>query len=244
MNHGQSSYTPTKQKHLSGILNTNAHAWNPLTNDKPRWAHPEVIMIDCTSGNGHDEHGEPGSPLIINGWAKQSYGTNFRQLCCERTAQSFARLWHEDMSQADVVQGSYQDIAPRWLEQLNITRPALGFIYCDPNGAKDLIDGLQFFRWITRDKRFQRLDFIFHWSMNAYNRNAGVGNAWAQEPILQVVNELSSLKRYAYMREPLDKWQWVFMQVINTDKVRPVWKNERILPIAEWFYEYSERFAV
>lgn len=242
--HGQSDYTPTKQRHLRGILDTCAYAWNPLVNGKPQWAHPDVVIIDCTSGNGHDERGEPGSPLIINDWAREKYGTGFRQLCCERVPQSYARLWHEDLLQADVVRGSYQEEGLRWLEQLNIRRTALGFIYCDPNGAKDLVDGLQFFRQVAQDRRFQRLDFIFHWSMNAYSRNAGVGNTWAQEPVLNVVKELASLKRHAYMREPLDKWQWVFMQIINTDKVRPVWKNERILPIAEWFFEYSERFAV
>lgn len=242
--HGQSGYTPTKQRHLTGLLDTCAHAWNPSTNGKPRWAHSEVIIIDCTSGNGHDEQGEPGSPLIINEWAQKTYRGNFRQLCCERVPQSFARLWHTDLPQAEVVRGSYQDEAPKWLAQLGITRPALGFIYCDPNGAKDLIDGLQFFRWVMQHRYFRTLDFIFHWSMNAYNRNAGVGNTWAQAPVLDVVNELASLKQNTYMREPLDKWQWVFMQGINTDKVRPVWKSERIMPYREWRTQYAERFAV
>lgn len=242
--HGQSEYTPTKQRHLNGILNTCTHAWNPLTNGKPSWANSEGIFIDMTAGNGYNEQGEPGSPLIINEWATRNYGANFRQLCCERVPTSYAKLWHIDMPQAEVIRGSYQDVVPAWLESLNITRPALGFVYCDPNGAKDLIDGLPFFKWMMQDRRFRSLDFIFHWSMNAYSRNAGVGNAWAQTPVLDVVGELASLKRYAYMREPMDKWQWVFMQVLNTDKVRPVWKSERILAYADWQAQYSERFAV
>jgi hypothetical protein len=241
--HGQSGYTPTKQKHLSGLLNACTHAWNPQTNGKPAWAHPEVIIIDCTSGNGHNEQGEPGSPLIINEWAARNYGAHFKQLCCERMPSSFAKLWHIDMPQTDVIRGSYQEVAPQWLDDLKVTRPVLGFVYCDPNGAKDLIEGLPFFRWIMQDRRFCRLDFIFHWSMNAYNRNAGVGNVWAQTPVLDVVGELASLKRYAYMREPVDKWQWVFMQVINTDKVRPIWKSERIVSYTDWKTQYGGRFA-
>lgn len=241
---GQSEYTPTKQKHLSGILKTCEYAWNPLINEKPRWFHDEAVFVDCTSGNGRTEEGEPGSPLIINEWATStSYRGNFRQLCCERVPTSYARLWHEDLHRADVVRGSYQEVIPKWLEELHIQKPVLGFIYCDPNGAKDLVEGLEFFRWLTQRKCFARLDLIFHWSMTAYSRNAGKGNEWAQTPILDVVKELANLKRFAYMREPLEKWQWVFMHVISTDKVKPVWKSERILPYAEWLAEYAERFA-
>ena len=241
--HGQSKYTPTKQRHLSGLLSTSQHAWNPLVNGKSTWAHNHVIVIDCTAGNGYDSQGQPGSPIIINQWARQSYGANFKQLCCEQLPTSFAKLWHIDMPGTEVLRGTYQELSPKWLEELKVTKPVLGFVYCDPNGAQDLVEGLDFFRWLVSDRRFNRLDLIFHWSMAAYSRNNGRGNAWAQTPILDVVDELASLKRYVYMREPMDKWQWVFMQMMNTDKVRPVWKSERIMAYADWKVQFAERFT-
>jgi len=241
--HGQSNYTHTKQEHLSGLLNICTHAWNPLVNGKPTWAHPEVVIIDCTSGNGHTEQGDEGSPLLINAWAQRSYGFGFRQLCCERTPTSFVKLTQNNLSQTDIMLGSYQELVPIWLESLDLKRPALGFVYCDPNGAKDLIEGIDLFAWLARQPRFQCLDFIFHWSMNAYSRNAGVGNEWAQTPLLDVVHRLAMMKRHAYMREPLDKWQWVFMQILNTSKVRPIWPNERVLAYADWCRQFAERFT-
>lgn len=242
--HGQSEYTDNKQKHLLGILTANAYGCDPRRNGKVDWAHQEVICIDCTSGNGRSEDGKAGSPLIINEWAVKYYGDNFRQLCCERVPTSYVRLRQEPLARTDVILGDYQRIVPQWLDALDLKRPALGFIYCDPNGAKDLIDGLDFFRWLTQQRNFQYLDLIFHWSMNAYSRNAGVGNGWAQNPILRVVDDLANLKPYTFMREPLSKWQWVFMQVIKTSKVKPAWKSERILPYSEWLFEYSDRFQL
>lgn len=243
--HGQSAYTQTKQKHLKGLLNACKFAWNPLVNGKPGWAHPEVVMIDCTSGTGHAADDEPGSPLIINEWAQKIYGDNFRQLCCERTPTSYVKLAKNNLPHANIMLGPYEDIAPLWLDTLGIAkdRNALGFIYCDPNGAKDLVDGLQFFKSLRTDRRFQRLDFIFHWSITAYNRNAGAGSTWADASVLSVLDELVGLKRHAYMREPLDKWQWVFMHLLDTDKVQTVWKNERIMPYSEWRNQFGERFV-
>lgn len=243
MSHGQSEYTPTKQKHLIGLLTTNRYAWNPTVNRKPEWANREIIAIDCTSGTGHTADGESGSPVLINQWARESYGEGFRQLCCEANPQSYVKLRQNDLPNADIQLGKYQDIAPAWLESLGVRKPALGFIYVDPNGAKDLIEGIDFFRWLITHPYFSRLDLIFHWSMNAYSRNAGNGTPWAQTPLLNVVQELARLKRYTFMREPLEKWQWVFMQVLSTDKVSPVWKSERIMSYRQWMDEYAHRFT-
>lgn len=241
MTQGESDYTPTKQKHLTGLLGTCTWAWNPTVNGKRDWAHGEVIIIDCTAGSGRDSDGNPGSPLIVNEWAKSSYGTAFRHLCCEQQPSSFSKLWHEPMVNAEVVRGKYQEVAPQWMEGLKLTRPALGFIYCDPNGAQDLVEGIDFFTWASRHRMFKSLDFIFHWSPNAYKRNAGRGYAWAQRPLQEVVQHLARIKQHAYMRAPMDKWQWVFMHCINTEKVKPVWKSEQIVPYAEWRDTYAEK---
>lgn len=243
MSHGQSEYTPTKQKHLIGMLDLCSHAYNPGVNGKARWANPDVIVIDGTSGTGHTATGELGSPLLINQWASKNYRGNFRQLCCEANPQSYVRLRQNTLANADIQLGKYQELAPAWLESLDLQKPALGFVYIDPNGAKDLIEGIDFFRWLVQHPRFSRIDLIFHWSMNAYSRNAGSGTDWAQAPLLKVVDELAYLKRYAFMREPLEKWQWVFMQLMNTDKVSHIWKSEQIVSYPEWKDKYASRFA-
>ncbi len=172
------------------------------------------------------------------------YDDKFRQLCCEQNPQSYVKLNQNTLSQTEIKLGKYQEVAPIWLDSLNIAKkyPALGFVYCDPNGAKDLIEGIQFFKQLTQDPRFRCLDFIFHWSMAGYSRNKGKGNSWAQEPIMEVVDGLVSLKKFAFMREPLDKHQWVFMHMMNTDKVNPVWKTEHVMKYADWLNQYSHKF--
>ena len=237
---GQSDYTPTKQKHLVGILNTCTSAWNPTINEKPGWAHQEVIMIDCTAGSGRNrENNEAGSPILINEWATASYGMAFRQLCCEQRPNGVKDLSLEPMTNADILCGRYQDVAPQWMKSLKLTKPALGFIYCDPNGAQDLVEGLKFFAWAANHPRFKYLDFIFHWSFTAYKRNEK-RYEWSRFSLREVVDYIATIKRRAFVRQPINQWQWVFMHCINTRELKGEWESERIFEYSEWKSTYGE----
>lgn len=233
---GQSEYTPTKQNHLRGLLKIGSRGWNPV--DKP-WAHDTTLIVDCTAGSGHSDEGEDGSPLIINRFfAGQNHP--FRQLCCEQTPSSFGKLTLNDLVNTDLIPGRYQDSAWEWLEQQDVAKPALGFLYCDPNGAKDLLEGRDLFQRVSRDPRFARLDLIFHWSLTAYMRNFGANVTWANDQLANIINNLRQFKRYAIMREPVSKHQWVVMYLHNSDKINGTWRSEGFLPADEWIGRYLQ----
>lgn len=235
MNHGQSDYTPIKQNHLRGILKIGTKGWNPQY--KP-WAHDTALVIDCTSGNGHAETGEDGSPVIINNhFANVTYP--YRQLCCEQVPTSFVRLQQAGLN-ADLHLGRYQDGIMGWLDAQNVRmdKPALGFVYCDPNGVKDLLEGYAMFQGLNLDKRYSRLDFVFHWSLTAYQRSFGANITWANDELSDIIRQILTLKQYAIIREPADKHRWVIMYLFNTDKVDGVWRSQGFLPADEWTDKY------
>lgn len=229
--HGQSDYTPLKQKHVINILESCREGLKPKN-----WTHKDVLFVDCTAGGGYSQDGSEGSPLLINGFARKNYNESFRHLCCENDYLTFLTLKrHESkLKNATLEYGDYCDIVPSWLSQQNVRDPAMGIVYCDANGAKDLLRGMNVFRAISADRRFCRMDFLFHWSMTAYNRNHGAGYTWARKELIEVTDELVSLKKFAFMRQPVDRWQWAIMHLINTDKVSSESKKERILPYSVW----------
>ena len=236
---GESLYTLTKQKHLAGILQSSRHAWNPRTNGKHAWAWPEVVFIDCTAGRGHDSDGNLGSPLIIHAWAMDTfsaYGIPFHFLCCESIPQTYVSLSHTNLSYATLRHGKYEDMVLPWLESLQVPRSkqVMGFLYCDPNGSKDLVYGVPLFRQILNDRRYARLDFIFHWSLTSHKRNFAAGNIWASEDELSLFDTLASLKKTTTVRVPIGQWQWVMMHCRNTDKVSGTWQKERFMSAAAW----------
>lgn len=229
--HGQSEYTATKQKHVMGILETCKHGLKPKD-----WTHENVLFIDCTAGSGYTEEGDEGSPLIINRFAVENYRLNFRHLCCEKDPDIYSQLSRHTnkLYNASVLCGDYANIIPGWLTGLNISRPAMGIVYCDANGAKDLVCGIDIFRRMAESRLFRCVDFLFHWSLTAYNRNRGAGYSWADEHILKVMDNLVALKKHAYMRLPMAKHRWVIMHLLNTDKVNLTWRSEKIVPYQEW----------
>lgn len=229
--HGQSEYTPTKQKHLQGILEIGKHGWNPKW-----WTHKELIIIDCTSGNGKTEEGNDGSPIIINRFFTESKYP-FRQLCCEREPSSFTNLQQTGIN-ADLRLGQYQEIVPEWLQSLQLTKPALGFLYCDPNGAKDLLAGYEMFQELASTKLYERMDFLFHWSLTAYQRNFGAGIDWANKDLSRIICCLRKLKKHAVIREPVGKQRWVIMYMLNTDKIDGQWRNEGFFSADKWIEKY------
>jgi len=234
---GQSDYTPLKQKHISGILRTCQYGLNPK-----EWSHDDVLFVDCTAGSGYTEDGQEGSPLIVNGFARTSYVEKFKHLCCEIDKKDFQKLKNHagKLKNATIEQGDYRDIAPAWLDAQNNKKPALGIIYCDPNGARDLLHGVDMFKSIAADRRFSGMDFLFHFSLHAYKRNHEAGTIWADKDIIAVTDELASFKKYAYLRLPTGRWQWVIMHLLNTDKVKPEWKTEKVIAYEQWKAEQAK----
>jgi hypothetical protein len=187
---------------------------------------------------GHASTGEPGSPYILHQFGMRHLHGQFRLLCCEHNGISARRLLacQDELPRAEIQHGRYQDLILPWLDTLDIPRTQLplGLVYCDPNGAKDLKEGYDIFHTLAWSRRWRRLDFLFHFSLTAYKRSAGVGLAWADTDVSSMVDTLAALKTYTYMRELRTPWQWVLMHGLNTAKVTPVWKKEGITRYADW----------
>ena len=227
--HGQSEYTQIKQKHLRGILKIGRYGWSPKS-----WTHTESIIIDCTSGNGKTEKGDDGSPIIINRFFTESKYP-FRQLCCEQNSSSFAKLQQTEIN-ADFRLGKYQDTVIEWLNNLQISKKAMGFLYCDPNGAKDLLDGYDLFQELANTELYKCMDFVFHWSLTAYQRNFGAGIN--KEELSLILERLLTLKKRAVIRKPAGKHRWVIMYMLNTSEIDAKWSKEGFLPANEWIEKY------
>lgn len=234
--HGQSEYTSTKQDHLSGILSYCRNAWN-LSN-KAEWAHDELIVVDCTSGAGYDEQGHRGSPLIFYDYLKQTNYGKFRLLCCEVDSKRAGKLTNTVLGsdpRVTIANDQFQNVIADWLAGIPLQKRShklLGWVYCDPNGAKDLIGNFDVFNKISY--HWERLDFIFHFSLTAYNRNRGVGADWASAEVVEQCDRLRYLKKYGKARLPRGKWNWVLFHLLNTDKVDGRWDGEEIMPYEEW----------
>ena len=233
--HGQSDYTPTKQEHLRGILTYCSMAWN--LRNKP-WAHDELVVIDCTAGAGHDEQGNPGSPLIFHDYLSRMNDGRFRLLCCEADTKRADKLRQTTLgsdARVTIANTPFQDTIESWLNGLRLHKrrsKVLGWVYCDPNGAQGLIGNYDVFNRLSVEWR--ALDFVFHFSLTAYNRNRGVGAEWAQDDVIDQCDRLRSLKGYAKARLPKDKWRWVMFHLLNTPRIDGRWNGEDIYEYDTW----------
>lgn len=242
--HGQSEYTQEKQRHLQMFLDGCTNGWRTLLMRNPCAG---LVIIDCTSGSGHTDDREIGSPILLRRHFLQhlgaQYGTRIHQLCCEDNRRNFKTLQAIDELQGVTIQlGNYRDLVLPWLDALPC-EPLFGLMYCDPNGIKPALDGIPLFRQLQAGARTQRIDLAFNFSLNAYKRHKGVVNSlyhglppgWLDTSLIDHMDSLASLKRYNYIRcESGHLHEWVMMYGMNTPEVRLTRRTARIIPYSEW----------
>jgi hypothetical protein len=244
--HGQSDYTPIKQRHLQMFLDSSTNGWRTLRDKRVDWQKPSyLVAIDCTAGSGHSDDGEVGSPIIINKHFNNTIGGEFRQLCCEEEKSEYLKLSKIPLVNCDVVHGSYQEMIFEWLKHIEWSGRFHGLLYCDPNGIKDAIDGTEVFRCLAQSDRFSRIDLLFSVSLNGYKRHSAPGviektykgerPEWLIPRLIEHLDNFANLKKANFIRSEMGGMlEFVMLSGLNTEKVRQTRRNENIVPYEEW----------
>lgn len=244
--HGQSDYTPIKQRHLQMFMDSSTNGWKTLRDAPKTWQEPSyLVAIDCTAGSGHSDDGAAGSPVIINQHFTSKFGDNFRQLCCDKDKANCLKLSKIPLVNCDVIQGHYQDIVFEWFKRIQWAHRFHGLLYCDPNGIKEAIDGVELFRSLAGTHRFDRIDFLFSVSLNAYKRHKAPGvihkiyhdetPEWLTVPLIEYLDALADFKIANFIRMPMGGMlEFIMLSGLNTVKVTQTRRNENIVPYAEW----------
>jgi hypothetical protein len=237
--HGQGKHTEQKQRHLQMFLDGCVNGMTSLLEKNKRSG---LAIIDATAGSGYTDKGEPGSPVILNRHHLQHFPGRFRQLCCDIKKVNVESLRKIGLSECDIIQGQYQDVILPWLEALPY-QPVFGMLYCDPNGMKPALDGLNLFDRLQGIKRFERIDLVFNISLNAYKRHHGVIDSiyngdppdWLTVPLIEHTDRLAMLKATSFIRCEMGKLQdWVMLYGMNTDQANLSRRSAGIIPYAEW----------
>lgn len=237
--HGQSSYTPIKQRHLQMFLDGGVHGWTTLLKKNRRSG---LAVIDATAGSGYTQEGEAGSPIILNRHFQQKFPGRFRQLCCDRDKGNIEKLQQIELSACELVRGQYEDTVLPWLQTLPF-QPVFGLLYVDVNGFKEAINGFDLFEKLRQSNQFMRIDLAINMSLNGYKRHYGVIESkyngqppeWLTVPLIEHMDRLTSFKLKNFIRTELDALQeWVMTYGVHTEKVSYTRRNAGIIPYAEW----------
>ena len=240
--HGDSNYTPTKQRHLQMICDGCTNGWRSLCTLKPDSL---LVVIDSTAGSGHSKEGAAGLPLILNRHFAKHFHDNFRQLCCEKDKPNFENLSKESLVNCDIIHGEYQQVILPWLCNLRWSGRFHGLIYCDPNGIVDALAGVDLFKQLQSDYRFDRIDLLFNISLNAYKRHKSPGvikktyhddpPEWLTVPLIEHLDNLAALKKATYIRSEEGRLlEFIMLYGMNTAKVSLKRSTENIVHYEEW----------
>lgn len=236
--HGQSDYTPTKQRHLQMFLDASSNGWKTLRDAPKTWQEPSyLVAIDCTAGSGHSDKGAAGSPIIINKHFSTKFGSNFRQLCCEKSKKEYLELRKVPLANCDVIHGEFQDMIYEWFKHMEWPHRYHGLLYCDDNGITESIHALDVFRALAGSHRFDRIDMLFSLSLNAYKRHAGAGTQaeWLTISLLEHLDNFAGLKKSNFIRSEMGGMlEFVMISGLNTAKVSQTRRTENIVPYEEW----------
>lgn len=244
--HGQSDYTPIKQKHLQMFLDASSNGWKTLRDHPKPWQERSyLVAIDCTAGSGHSEMGEAGSPVIINKHFCRKFGDNFRQLCCEESKEEYLTLSKVPMVNCDVIHGDYREVIFEWFKHIEWPHRFHGLLYCDPNGFKGATDGMDLFRSLAQSNRFDRIDMLFSVSLNAYKRHKadgviekiynGITPEWLIPKLITQLDAFASLKQTNFIRSEMGGMlEFVMIYGLNTAKVSQTRRTANIVPYSEW----------
>lgn len=224
---GYSDWTACKQQ----IFREFAWMWvkiaKGILSRKPGY-HPLFHYFDLTAGKGHDQDGNPGSPLIFTEQARRA-GISYRAFLFEHNPESAHELTKALQSRGRKDEWSSHIILPMDSAEgiFNLAIPhakdkesRLGLIYFDPNG--DTVYPTDSIRFLTQTPCFEKIDFLAHISANSKKRfNGAVRKGVLSERHLRrtLLEDLQGIgKEYIWLREPATAWQWTFALCTNWDK--------------------------
>lgn len=199
--HGQSAnYTPTKQMQLKSLLEACVPAWEKSHS----FASPGRYFIDCMAGSGYDEQGNPGSPLILQQYAKQFWYPVIAW--CEKDRKFASRLeGYRNDTFTTLLNGRYQVEVLNFMKDM--PRNAMGLVYLDDNGCKEVWNDDGFLRHVMSNFRF--LDIAIHFSEQAWMRSEGAGIDWAErKTVMDVLQMILDYKPESVVYAPHIKHHW------------------------------------
>lgn len=223
------------------FLDGGVNGWSWLLRNNPAGG---IAVIDATAGSGYSKEGEDGSPIILNRHFSRYFSGRFRQLCCDKDKKNIADLQKIDLIDCDIRHGNYQDLVLPWLATLRY-RPIFGLLYVDANGIIDVLNGDNLFQALRSQVIYERIDFAFNLSLNAYKRHKAPGvidkiyhgapPGWLMVNLIDHMDRLASFKRTNFIRTELGKLQeFVMLYGMQTDKVNLTRRNAGIIPYDEW----------
>lgn len=209
--HGQSSYTPTKQIQLKSLLEACAPAWEKSHS----FASPGRYFIDCMAGSGHDEQGNPGSPLILQEYAKQFWYPVIAW--CEKDRKFATRLeGYRNDTYTTLLSGRYQVEVLNFMKDM--PRNAMGLVYLDDNGCKEVWNDDGFLRHVISTYRY--LDIAIHFSEQAWMRSEGAGIDWAErKSVMDVLQLILDYKPASVIYAPQVKHHWRLVWGVRSGKM-------------------------
>jgi three-Cys-motif partner protein len=210
--HGQSAdYTPRKQMQLTSLLEACRKVWQKSHS----FASPERCFIDCMAGSGYDEQGNPGSPLIF-----QDYAKNFIYpvvAWCDKDRKFTNQLeTYRTEKFVTILTGRYQDEVLQFIE--NVPVKAMGLVYLDDNGCKEVWNDEGFLRHVMSNYPF--MDIAIHFSEHAWLRNERAGTNWAEEKhVMQVFELILHYKPESVIYAPRIRHHWRLVWGCRSNKM-------------------------
>lgn len=200
--HGQSrSYTPTKQMQLKSLLESCYYAWAKSHS----WASPGRYFIDCMAGSGYDDQGNPGSPLILQEYAKQFWYPII--VWCDIKPKHTSRLeTYRNDTYTTLLTGRYQTEVRNFIDA-DVPRNAMGLVYLDDNGCKEIWNDDGFLRHVMSNYLY--LDIAVHFSEQAWMRSDGAGIDWAERKnVMDILQLILDYKPESVVYAPHIKHHW------------------------------------
>lgn len=211
--HGQSAhYTPTKQMQLKSLLDACCHAWDKSHS----FASPARYFIDCMAGSGHDEQGNQGSPLILQDYAKQFWHPVI--VWCDIKPKHTRQLeQYRNDTYTTLLTGEYQVEVLEYIKN-NVPRNAMGLVYLDDNGCKEIWKDNGFLRYVMSN--YPYLDIAVHFSEQAWMRSEGKGFDWAERTtVMDVLQLILDYKPASVVYAPHIKHHWRLVYGVRSGKM-------------------------
>lgn len=209
--HGQSDYTPLKQAQLKSLLEACTPAWL-----KSHWfSSDERIFIDCMAGSGRDDKGNAGSPLILQEHAKQ-FNAGFCVWCDISPKHTEQLEAYRNDTITTLLTGRYQSEVMGYMSI--VSRKAMGLIYLDDNGCKQIWNDDGFLRHVMTN--YPLIDVALHFSEQAWMRSDGAGIDWAERTTaMDILKLMLHYKPESVVYAPHIKHHWRLVYGCGSSKM-------------------------
>lgn len=150
------------------------------------------------AGSGHDEQGNPGSPLILQEYAKQFEYPAVAWCEVDQKFTSQLERYKND-TYTTLLTGRYQVEVLNFMKDM--PKNAMGLVYLDDNGCKQVWNDDGFLRHVMSTYRV--LDIAIHFSETSWKRSSANHFDWAiEKDVLDVLRMILYYKPESVIYAP------------------------------------------